>query len=277
LPSNDLPEKGEKTGGRQRSDYEDSNAAQMIGFSKAKREVAIKLGVGPYSANKVFQKELNRLAWPTYAGGLVVQAGMTVVTGGAGLALSAANWTNTLTDALRDKSPGDLRLMNLGLLLQMGVPRADADAFLNNPAFSPTNQTILVASFGQLTGAHGQVEFIRMTGRSEDETDAMFCQQSAQLMVKVNATTPIVQIMQLNGLPVCRPADGTVIVPIQWDYVAWTPMAERFVTALQAEKFGTPAPGYAAVITGVVSPMARAALTARGFQIFEKQLNNPLQ
>jgi len=77
------------------------------------------------------------------------------------------------------------------------------------------NQTILVASLGQFTGAQGQVEFIRMTGRSEDETDAMFCQQSAQLMVKVNATTPIVQIMQLNGLPVCRPADGTVIVPIQ--------------------------------------------------------------
>jgi hypothetical protein len=39
------------------------------------------------------------------------------------MALSAANWTNTLTDTLRDKSPTELRLMNLGLLMNnMGIP-----------------------------------------------------------------------------------------------------------------------------------------------------------
>ncbi|HET6408079.1 MAG TPA: hypothetical protein VFG14_09375, partial [Chthoniobacteraceae bacterium] len=35
----------ERTQDRERSEYEDSNAAQLIGFSKAKRDVALKLGV----------------------------------------------------------------------------------------------------------------------------------------------------------------------------------------------------------------------------------------
>jgi len=51
---------------------------------------------------------------------------------------------------------------------------------------------------------------------------------------------------------VCQTKDGTVIVPIQWDYVAWTPMTERFVTALKAQKFTTPVSGYAVILTGVV-------------------------
>ena len=33
---------------------------------------------------------------------------MAAVTGGAGVALSAANWTSTLTEALRDKNPTEL-------------------------------------------------------------------------------------------------------------------------------------------------------------------------
>src|SRR5207248_1423695 len=52
----------EKTEKRQRSQYEDSNAASLIGFSKAKRTVAIQLGVDPYSSNETLQRELNGVA-----------------------------------------------------------------------------------------------------------------------------------------------------------------------------------------------------------------------
>jgi hypothetical protein len=59
------------------------------------------------------QKELNKVAWPAFLGKFTVDLGMAAV---GGVALSAVNWTSTLTDALRDKSPAELRLMNLGLL-----------------------------------------------------------------------------------------------------------------------------------------------------------------
>jgi hypothetical protein len=97
----------------QEADAAGGNAAENLTLSKTKRDLAIKLGVDPYTTNEVFQKELNKVAWPAFLGKFTVDLGMAAV---GGVALSAVNWTSTLTDALRDKSPAELRLMNLGLL-----------------------------------------------------------------------------------------------------------------------------------------------------------------
>ena len=221
---------------------------------------------------------MNKIAWPAFLGKFTVNLGMAAVSGGAGAALSAANWTNTLTDALRDKSPTELRLMNLGLLTNnMGIARAAADAFLNNNAISPTTQTLLVAALAQLGNIPGQGEFILQAAKSRDEQDAIAFQQSAQLMANLNNSTPVTRITHLDGLTVCQTKDGTVVVPIQWDYVAWTPMTERFVTAIKARKFTTPVSGYAVILTGVVSPMTAQALAASGVKVTPKALPGPLK
>lgn len=254
-----------------------NTAENLIGFSKTKRAIALKLGVDPYSTNEVFQRELNKVAWPAFTGGFIVDLGMHAIGGEAGLALSAANWTSTLVNELRDNSPVDLRLMNLGKLLDMGIPREDAVVFLNNAAISPSAQTILVAALVQLDGTLGRGEFVRQASGSEDEHDALFFQRCAQLMAKLNGNVPLARITQLNGLPVCVTTSSAVVVPIQWDYVSWTPMTERFVTALQAADFGIQASGYFVALTGVVSPMADEALTSRGIMLLEKQLANPLK
>jgi hypothetical protein len=54
-----------------------------------------------------------------------------------------------------------------------------------------------------------------------------------------------------------------VIVPIQWDYAAWTPATERLITALKAEKFTSPVSGYVVILTGIASPMTTKALAAK--------------
>ena len=247
----------------------------MTGFSKVKRDIAIKLGVDPYSTNEVFQKELNKVAWPAFLGKFSVDLGMAAV---GGPALSAVNWTGSLTESLRDKNPTQLYLMNLGLLMEnMGVLRETADALLDNNAISPTTQTILVAALGQLGNIPGQAEFIRQAATSQDEHDALAFQQSAQLMADLNNSSPVARITHLSGLTVCQTTDGTAVVPIQWDYAAWTPMTERFITALKAQKFSNPVSGYTVMITGVVSPLTAQALAARGVKVVTKALPGPLQ
>jgi hypothetical protein len=260
----------------QEADAAGGNAVENItGFSKTKRDLAIKLGVDPYTTNEVFQKELNKVAWPAFLGKFTVDLGMAAV---GGPALSAVNWTSTLTDTLRDKGPAELRLMNLGLLTDnMGVARADADAFLNNNAISPTTQTILVAALAQLGNIPGQAEFIRQAATSQDEHDAIAFQQSVQLMANLNNSAPVARITHLNGLTVCQTNDGTVVVPIQWDYAAWTPMTEHFITALKAWKFTAPVSGYTVILTGVVSPMTAQALATRDVNVTTKALPGPLQ
>ena len=261
--------------GHQSTAAEGNAVENITGFSKTKRDLAIKLGVDPYSTNEVFQSELNKVAWPAFLGKFTVNLGMAAV---GGVALSAANWTNTLTDTLRDKSPTELHLMNLGLLMNsMGVSRSTADAFLNNNAISPTTQTILVAALAQLGNIPGQAAFIRQASTSQDEHDAIAYQQSVQLMANLNNTTPVARITHLKGLTVCQTNNGTVVVPIQWDYVAWTPMTERFITALKAQNFTNPVSGYSVIVTGVVSPLTAQVLAAGGVNVTTKALPGPLQ
>lgn len=259
----------------------DGNIAQnLLGFSKVKRKISLDLGVDPYSTNEAYQEALNQVAWPAFAGGLTVNIGVAVATAGignAGLALTAVNWTGNFNDILRENSPADLRLMNLGLLLKMGVTRPDAVAFLNNNAISPTAQTILVGSLASLGQASGREYFIQQATVSADENDALFYQQCAQLMALVNASAPISAITLVNGLPLCLTASGAVVVPLQWDYVAWTPMAAKFANTVKALNFGTPPVSYNLVISGVVSPMAADALAKLGIGISQKQLPNPLK
>ena len=95
--------------------------------------------------------------------------------------------------------------------------------------------------------------------------------------VNANPSQKLTRITQLHDLPVCITLDGMVVVPIQWDYVTWTPLADRFVRALKAQDFGAKLRGYAVVFTGVASPMAADALKARGVTCMEKQLPGPLQ
>ncbi len=265
----------EVTEGQQNTAAEGNAVENMTGFSKTKRDLAIKLGVDPYTTNEVFQKELNKIAWPAFLGKFTVDLGMDAV---GGVALSGANWTNSLADALRDKSPTELRLMNLGLLMNnMGVARDDADAFLNNNAISPTTQTILVGALAQLGNIPGQAEFIRQAATSQDEHDAIAFQQSVQLMANLNNSSPVTRITHLNGLTICQTNDGTVVVPIQWDYAAWTPMTERFIAALKDWKFNPAASGYTVILTGVVSPMTAQALAERNVKVTTKALPGPLR
>ena len=250
----------------------------LSGFSKTKRDLAIKLGVDPYCNNQVFQNELNKVAWPAFLGKLTVGVGMGAIGGAAGATIHGLDWTATLQASLRDKSPGELRQMNLGLLINdMGIAADAANAFVNNGAISPTTQTLTVAALGQLGNIPGQGEFILQAANSQDEHDGLAFQQSAQMMANLNNTAPVARITHLNGLTVCQTNDSTVVVPIQWDYVAWTPMAERFITALKATAFDPAPTGYLLAVTGVVSPTAGEALTAQGIKFVEKQLPNPLK
>lgn len=266
--------------GRQPDPADGNLITNAVGYSKVKREIALKLGVDPYSTNPTFQQALDKVAWPMFAGGFTVDLGMAALSAGigtAGAVLSATNLSGNLNNMLRDNSPADLRLQNLKILLALGVDRAVADAFLNNNAISPTTQTIMVAALGQLTEVAGVQDFIAQATTSASEEDALFFQQSAQLLAGINAATPVSLVADLNGFPICQLQSGAVVVPLAWDYVIWTPSTEKFLIALKAMQMPAPPMGYAVVVSGVLSPASAEGLTMRGVKFSQMQLPGPLR
>jgi hypothetical protein len=270
----------EKAQGRERSEYEDSDAAQLIGFSKAKRDVALKLGVDPYSSNEALQRELNGVSWAAYAGKMTFTLATAPVSGGAGVALTATGVTSTFEQALRDQSPGDLRLASLKRLLAMGVSRADADAFLNNPAFSPSVQTALVLHLDALKDVANRASFLRLADtQSTGEGDALFFSETSRLLAQLHAGgRTLARLEVLGSLPVALGTDGNVIVALEWDYAAWTQNAAAFIVQLKAAKFGKKVPtGYVVALSGDASPKVQEQLKAAGIALATRVAPGPLK
>src|SRR6266404_5442828 len=118
---------GKKT---ESSAAEGSKMQQLIGFSDAKRKVAIKLGVDPYSTNTVLQHELDGIAWASFAGGATFSLATLPIGGGAGAALTVTNVTSSFDEMLREKSPTDLKIINRTTLLGLGAREKDTERFL---------------------------------------------------------------------------------------------------------------------------------------------------
>jgi len=267
----------EKTQGRERTQYEDSNAANLIGFSKAKRTIAIQLGVDPYSSNETLQRELNGIAWATYAGKMTFSVGTMPIGGAAGLALSAAGVTNALNKTLLDQDPSELRLRNLKSMLAMGCDRAVANRFNNSTAYSPSMQTAIVMDLETLNGVANRAAFFDLAGsEATDEGDALFYVGTARILAELHAKKPLARLQQVGRIPVAVQKDGRAIVAIQWDYAAWTDNASRFIGLFKASDFGKKPPGLTIAISGNASPLAQQNLKKEKIELITQTAPGPL-
>ncbi len=263
---------------RQSSDeYDGSQMRRMIGFSKAKRKVALSLGVDPYTSNPVLQRELEEIAWASFAGNATFTLGTLPIGGGAGVALSVTSTQSKLEDILREKSEAEIKTMNRKAIIEMGATGKEADRFLGNEAFSPTAQTALILNLRSLDGVENRRAFIRLAGEvSSNEADAIFCVQTAALMSSLHhGEHPLARIALVGDFPICIAQDGSVIVALQWDYAAWTQLAESFYTQLQNQE-KTEA-GHLIAVSGTVSPRLRQELEARNCVVKDRLAPGPLK
>ena len=193
-----------------------------------------------------------------------------------GPALTVAGMTSTFQDMLREKSPTDLKIMNRKILLEMGANATDTEAFLNNGAFSPLEETAFVLNLKSLDGVANRGAFVRLAAKmSSDETDAIFCVETAELMGNLhNGEKPLARIALIGDFPICVAKDGTVVVALQWDYAAWTPLADRFAHDVKAEAKGKPC---LVALSGAVSPRLRKELESREFRVQDLVAPGPLK
>jgi hypothetical protein len=267
---------GEK---RQGTDPEGTQLQQVIGFSDAKRKVAISLGVDPYSTNAVLQHELDQIAWASFAGGAAFTLATLPVGGAAGTALTVTDVSGDFDNVLKEKSPTDLKIMNRKTLLDLGATDKEAERFLNNDAFSPSAQTAFVLNLKSMKGVANRRAFVRLAGEtSSSETDALFCVQTAALMSKLNEEIPLSHIELLGEFPICVGKDGTTVIALQWDYAAWTSGAAQ--VSDEVEKFAAKPPRNEKVVvalSGQVSPRLRQELEARGQLVKDQVAPGPLK
>ena len=244
---------------------------KLIGFSKAKRQIAHQLQVDPYSDNPVLQQRLDDVARASFAGGLIVKAGMLAVGGGAGAALGAVNTSAELSGMIRDNDPIALSALNRQKLIELGVSTAGAKAFVEHPYITPSQQTQITAQLARLGRVEGNEEFLNMTLATGSAADAEFFSDTATMMVVYHEkVSPVKRILNLYGLPAIHAQNNALVIPLAVDYGSWSPEADRLSNALNTYKPQVEISQKLLYVSGIISPRARKELEARGFVVSDR-------
>ena len=268
------------TGGTDPS--EDNRAKQVLQVSSYKREWAYKLGVDPYTSNRVLQKELNSLGWAGALGSLTVSVVALPATGPAMTALKMARLADQMTELAEQRDdfgarinkmveelpPARMRLDNEEKLSAMGISKELATLYLDHPDFTPRHDAVIVESLYTLKEATGRELFLQLALAASSEAEADFVMNTAQTLRGYQLTTaPIRTIQLVPPFVMTTTAKGTTLVAFPIDHGVWSVRAERAVRMLQ--KAAGEGSSLELWLTGTLSPLAREQLKQRGIVVRE--------
>ena len=254
--------------GPKRSDVEDSRVKDAIGFSKVKRDYAYQLNVDVYSDNQKLQERLNQISWAGYGGSMTWSAAMMAVPGGAGIAFSVAGTSRLLNELFRTTPPVELRRMNGEKLTAMDIHPEIADAFLNNGAFSPRQQTLFVHALDEMKGVRNRAAYVGFAATTQNSNVAFFRERQAEMYAGYHkAVAPLNDFVSLGELAAGRTADGSLVFCAPLDHLVWTESIGRFITAANKVIDETGPKKKQLWVTGTLSPRARKELENRGWQV----------
>jgi hypothetical protein len=253
--------------GHDRDDIADST----LGVSSAKRKIAHKLGVDPYTDFKPLADALEDMARVTALGDLTVSGAFMAIPGGAGMVVSYSKTGQDVEQMMLDKTPSELRDVNKAKLTAMGVPDPAISAFLDNTFYTPTDQTIIVASLVKMSGVANRGLFVKRASQASNRNLAVFIRHRAQLLAAHHSRVePFADFLEVRGLPLNRTRSGKVVIVVPFDELAWTKQASDLVAVIDQEvkqrKLGN---SIEVRTTGTATPAARDGLSQLGWKVFE--------
>lgn len=252
-----------------RSELEDSRSAELLGFSKAKREYAYHLGVDVYSDNRPLQEHLNHLTMVNFAAELPVNVGFALLPKPVNITLGGAVYTENLDRLMVDKSPEDLRYENRRKLSDLGLTVDPINRFLGHDWLSPRHQTAIIMALEDMRDAKGISGMVNLASSSQDARTSYFVQHMLELLAVYHSTQKtFATLHSWNDLAMGQTIDHELVLMLSTDYIAWTQrVAEAFdsISERIAKPIGLKAKNL--IVTGAVSPRTKKELMAQGWTV----------
>ena len=249
--------------------YESDPMADLTGASRRKRELAIKLGVDPYTDFPPLQQRLTQLSAAAATGGLVVSGALMAIPGVGGIIVSNTATGASLGDVARDNTPAQLLDLNRPKLLAMGVDRDLAEQFLLNRNYTPVDATAIVG-FLEEVQVPGREVFIARAASVGRRDAAFFMRRQAELLADYQRQIgAITSFVPLGGFPFVTTANGVAgLLPL--DALSWTQGSDRAMRDITASLRRMGRPGRAEMrINGQATPLARQKLKELGWVLVE--------
>jgi hypothetical protein len=232
-------------------------AGEVFGYYDARRRLAKRVGVDPYTTNPVLAKKLDEIAWAAFAGEFGIDRAVAIVPG-----LRGAAW---FSDLVWETPPGDLRVMIEKKLLELGAPPDAVDRFLRHRWYTLTLRTALMGGLDALSNVAGRAQVVAWANTATSEEQARFVVTAVTMLARLHRTTAPVAALRVAGTLLATGRDAALLVPAPVDYVAWTKRVQTFANRpdLKAAVRGV-------WLTGQASPRVREQFGHLGWRIHER-------
>lgn len=262
---------GESLFGSSRSQAEASRWQDVVGYAKAKREVAHRFGVDVYSSNTVLQDHLTRISEANYWGGMAMGGVSALVPGAPGLFLTVTGTSRLLNDVIATTPPTDLRQLNREKLTAMNVDPSLAELFINNTIFSPRQQTVLVGALEEMKGTADRAAFVKFAVPTHDADLAFFRQRMAEMYAGYARNVgPVARFLPMGDFVAARTTKGALVTCLPLDHLLWTDAAARVLPAFGGRARELKLGEKHLWLTGTASTMTRQQLLQQGWTLHEQ-------
>jgi hypothetical protein len=242
----------------------------LLGVDDARRELAVSLGVDPYTNFPPLAQKLTDVANATAAGGLTVKAALAVIPGGAAvMAVSGVASIQSAADTLRDKTSGQIAQEVKATLLRLDVTQEAVARFVTNRAFTPADLLLTSRALARLNANNTQA-FIDRAAETTSRSVAFFERRRAELLSERSRELGgIADFINVGGFALNRNRAGNVVALFPCDDIAWTAITERAATAITNDlpRDGAVARNPILATNGAVTPMASSELKKLGWQV----------
>lgn len=241
-----------------------SYGERYLGITAAERAYYRKLGVDPYTDNRLLRDAIRRDARIAAGASFSMKLAALPAIPGIGIAERAV-------DAIYNEDPAVIRERTRRTLAGLGLSPAEVDGFMNAPLLSPTRQLVLLAAAEALGGGVAQRGelFRHAIGLTSDEEVQVYL-RSAGLLARVHARQPVAEVLAGLRLPAALRADGNIVVCGAFESVYWTEavsqLEEQLRTALAPQP---PHRTRELWVAGALSERARRAGEDRGWELHE--------
>ena len=239
----------------------------ITGVTKVERELAAGLKVDPYSDYSPLRAGLTDVARVTALGSLPVTAGISFITGGAGLAASSASTASNVSAMVYSRTAREVLEIVGKKLAGMRVDAATTKAFVGNRFYSPADGIAIAEALEKL-GATDVHAFVANAATAASFEVAKFHRYRAELLARNSARLGTLKaFVPASGYALNIDAAGRLVAAFPFDALTWTQTVSKSLTQLSAEVAARhPKRPRLFASVGVLSPAAQAELKKLGWQ-----------
>jgi hypothetical protein len=247
----------------------EGTVSSVLGVSSAKRELAKKFNIDPYTDFIPLASRLTELAQASALGKLTITGGLAVASGGASTVISGVSTAGNIRSMIYDKTAAQVKDINRSRLKAMAINRNTVKQLLNNRNYTVTDRTIMINALEQMSSVGNRALFVSKAAHAGSRGVAFFQRKRAEYLENYHRTKKQLKtFISIGGFPLTQTHSGRILALFPLDSFAWTEKNSRIITLLtesiREKKLGK---GAEFRTTGWISPLAKKMLKSQSWRI----------